>query len=251
MVKPTKIDDVKRPGKAAPLPTSRPIVVTNRPMLANDPMVVSLAQGESDEKPKVATVRTARVIKPLSSTLTAERSASEANAAATPETLTEEEREAVSDRAVESDVSPEGSKKADLTPDSSVVTPAEPAPAPKTPVTKSMQSGQSTNSQETLNQSDMQLQRDSEAALTAEEIAAAETQAKRDLELEQLIASGRYHVPINAVQRRRSQMHIVLLSALGLLLALVLVDAVVDAGFIKPPSSIPHTHFFSTTPSGS
>jgi len=246
--KPTKIDDVKRPGKAAPLPTSRPIVVTNRPMLASDPMVVVPTAQETDEsKPMTASLRTAKPIKPLDSTLM------------TPEPDAE---------AVPDSPEPEPSKASDnTTPELAVDIDA--LHEAKSPETESAMptlaaDSEAKNSGETVKpevpipavtaeKPDIQpkLERDPEAELSAEEIAAAETKAKRDLELEQVIVSGKYHVPINAVQRRRSRVHVLLLCAVGLLLAVALADVVIDAGFVKLPFNIPHTHFFSTTASDS
>jgi len=87
--------------------------------------------------------------------------------------------------------------------------------------------------------------RDPDAMQAAEDAAAAEAKAKRDAELEATIVSGQYAVPINAVQRRRSQVTTVTLCVLTIVLLLILLDAVADAGILKLPSSVPHTHFFS------
>jgi len=86
---------------------------------------------------------------------------------------------------------------------------------------------------------------DPEAAATAEEVAVAEAKLKRDTELETIIESGKYAVPINAVQRKRSHMATLLLCVLAVVLLAALLDVVADVGIIKPPSSVPHTHFFS------
>jgi len=78
-----------------------------------------------------------------------------------------------------------------------------------------------------------------------EETAAAEAKAKRETELEEVIESGKYAVPINAVQRKRSRVATLLLCMLAVVLLVVLLDVVADVGIIKLPSSVPHTHFFS------
>ncbi|HSX06657.1 MAG TPA: hypothetical protein VLG92_02980 [Candidatus Saccharimonadia bacterium] len=243
--KPTKIDDVKRPGKSAPLPTSRPIVVTNRPMLANDPMVVSTVQESDDAKSAAVATRMAKVIKPLDSTLAADSSASEtASDPKEPDTPTPS---TVPELAVDIDALHEQKEpSADAKPVAQAV-PAEVASKVDNVVAKSEAAAGITTSEKIATSSNVKLERDPEAELTAEEIAAAEAKAKRDLELEQVITSGKYHVPINAVQRRRSRMHILLLCVIGAILVVVLVDVVIDAGFVKLPVSLPHTHFFSTT----
>ncbi len=81
----------------------------------------------------------------------------------------------------------------------------------------------------------------SEKAIVA---AAAEEDQKQQQELEELIAKERYFVPLNAVEKRRSRV----LSSLGLLLvlllAVVLVALMMDAGFIAIPGLKPVTNFF-------
>lgn len=247
--KPTKIDDIKRPGKTAPLPTSRPIVVTNRPMLTSDPMVVPATQETEGTEPTTAALRTAKLIKPLDSALHTDITTSET-------ALDLKEPEPAKDS---------GSTVPELAVDIDAL--HEPKP-PETESTTQVATAESDSKNDSESarpevvdrpiaterpndQSGPRLERDTEAELSAEEIAAAETKAKRDLELEQVIASGKYHVPINAVQRRRSRIHVALLCIIGVLLAVVLADVVIDAGFVKLPFTLPHTHFFSTTASDS
>lgn len=244
--KSTKIDDVKRPGKEVPQPTSRPILVTNRPMIANDPMMVPAAQEADDAKPVTATVRTGKVIKPLDSTLTTSAPVSKEHEAPEEEMKSEAASTTVPGLAVDIDAL----HQAD-------VPQAEPMPSTETKTSEAAETSKpkvavpASVPEKASGETKPGLVRDPEAELSAEEIAAAEAQTKRDLELEQVVASGKYHVPINAVQRRRSRMHVVLLCIVGLLLALLLADVVIDAGFVKPPVKLPHTHFFSTTASGS
>ncbi len=66
--------------------------------------------------------------------------------------------------------------------------------------------------------------------------------AAREAELEKLIESGKYAVPINAVQRKRSRMYVTLLCLLALVLAAVLLDA----GVLKIHGIKPLTHFFGS-----
>jgi len=87
-------------------------------------------------------------------------------------------------------------------------------------------------------------ERDPEAALSSEEAAVLEAQNVREYELEQLAASGKFYVPINAVQRHRSRMFILALCCLALLLGLLLLDAALDAGLVTLPVDVPHTHLF-------
>lgn len=86
--------------------------------------------------------------------------------------------------------------------------------------------------------------RDPDAATAAADVAAEEAKAAREQELEGIIASGKYVVPVNALQRRRSHMHVVLLSLLAVVLLAALADLVFDIGLLKAPSGLPHTHLF-------
>jgi hypothetical protein len=89
--------------------------------------------------------------------------------------------------------------------------------------------------------------RDSEAEISAAETAALEAKVAREQELEQLIASGKYNVPINAVRRKRSRAYVLVLCLLALVLAAALVDIALDTGILSLDVNIPHTDFFSTT----
>ncbi len=46
--KPRKVIDVTEPGKSEPSASARPIIVTNRPILQQDPMVVTTDETEKD-----------------------------------------------------------------------------------------------------------------------------------------------------------------------------------------------------------
>jgi hypothetical protein len=82
---------------------------------------------------------------------------------------------------------------------------------------------------------------------TQKALEAAAAAEKREKELEEFIDSHQFFVPINAVARKRSVKHSALLTFLVLLLALVLVDLMLDSGLIFLVQRIPHTHFFTTT----
>lgn len=60
--KPKKVMDVAQPGKSAPSATSRPIIITNRPMLKRDPMVAAPGD-KADGKPSAPVSRVAKSIK--------------------------------------------------------------------------------------------------------------------------------------------------------------------------------------------
>jgi len=220
MAKAAKIDDVKRPDKVTPTPTSRPVLVTNRPTLKNDPMMTS--DDTKDGVEAIPMTHTARVIVPINSDITPDD---------TPDPTDNAEHETKDNASKQHDaVSAEASH-----PDPAEVSavPAEqatPEEMPKQTIEAVLSSGST---------------RDIGAATNAEEIAAAEAKAKRKEEVEAIIASGKYAVPIDAIQRRRSRIAIVLLVLLAVGLALILLDLIADVGAVHVSSKVPHTHFFS------
>lgn len=83
-------------------------------------------------------------------------------------------------------------------------------------------------------------------AQTRKAVEEAERAAKRKEELESYVNSKKFFVPINAVARKRSIRVSSLLTVFVFLLALVLIDLMVDSGFIFLVQKIPHTHFFTS-----
>lgn len=84
-------------------------------------------------------------------------------------------------------------------------------------------------------------------AETEKAVAEAAAAAKRERELESLIDSKQFYVPINAVARKREVKHSALMTVLVLLLAFVLIDLMLDSGLILLAERIPHTHFFTVS----
>jgi hypothetical protein len=84
---------------------------------------------------------------------------------------------------------------------------------------------------------------------TEKAIAEAAAAAKRQSELESLIDSKQFNVPINAVARKREVKHSALMTVAILLLGLILIDLMLDSGVIFLAEKIPHTHFFTTNSS--
>jgi hypothetical protein len=377
-----KIDDVKKPGKTAPAASSRPLIVTNRPVITSDPMMVAPAAGAPEIKPaEQPLAHTAKVIKPLDASLTApvtvpglvasavaasqtapvssEQKAAktviDVMAAANDESAKADQavtdgKSAVAEKPVDDAISA-GNKTAagdiqadqaetaasalpavatiagitdasspneaatvpDTTPATDEVLVAapqqtaeaavkKPEPSqsvpgqstvdaaqvldtsgaeaasvpnqpeseqprpeqskPESPVSELSTPGPSKTAQTDSAQASFtsdtkpnltystptgaeanDAQRDPQAEATAEEAAALETKAARDQELEQLVASGKYFVPINAVQRKRSRLYAMLFFLLALVLAAALLDVVLDMGLVQ--LAVPHTHFFS------
>lgn len=218
-----KIDDIKRPEKVTPSATSRPILISGgQSVTPSDPMMVP----SGGDKPEGETVQvmshTAKTITPPSELIAEKAKEEESKEAAEAPEGTEPEA---------TDASPEAAEEP-------AETTEEKPENPKSAASAVIERSERANDIK-------EAERDPDAALSAEETAAAEAKAKREEELEGLITSGKYAVPIDAVQRRRSRLHTIVLGLIAVLLAIALLDLVADAGIIDLPSSVPHTHFFS------
>ena len=224
-----KIDDVKRPEKVTPSASARPIIVTNHPLLASDPMVVGEGTNESEKSEETKlTVRTGKTIQPVSEDLKAPEEESDP----APK-LDEDEKSA------EPEAKPE--KEAETKPGEGSEE-EKPAPQPEAETEAPEEAENPPSKEETKGES---ADRDVDAAASAAEAEAEAARQEREAELESLIASGKYAAPINAVSRKRSRMHIILFCLLGVVLAVALVDVLLDMGTLRAPESIPRTHFFT------
>jgi len=125
---------------------------------------------------------------------------------------------------------------------------AEKKPAPQEPsAVESQDQTPPSEDAQIENVSDANPHRPTEQTKHAVEAAAAA--AKRERELEEMIDSRQFFVPINAVARKHSIKVSAGLTLLVLLLAIVLIDLMLDTGMILLVQKIPHTHFFSSSPS--
>lgn len=227
-----KITDIASPGRTTPPATSRPIIVTNHSILQKDPMIAEGARPDDGVNAQPATApvikRTAKTIAPVSADMQALSQENSAQSTAAAEVSSEQPQQPPTADVAAAPVQP---------------TPAEkPEPsAPEPPAEPAAEATQQSPTEEAVPETE----RDVEAENSLEEAKALEAQSARDQQLEQLIESGEYFVPINAVRLKRSRIFVAAMCVLAVLLALVLVDALLDANIISIPFSIPHTHFFS------
>ncbi len=70
------------------------------------------------------------------------------------------------------------------------------------------------------------------------------SEAKRQQQIEGYIENGEFKVPINAVARKRSLRVSLSLTLLELVLGVILINLMLDAGLIQLLEKIPHTNFF-------
>ncbi len=214
--KPAKAVDIIQAGEAMPSPTSRPVLVTSRPIITADPMlsaekrsqVVEGERASGDPAGSVVPVgetavsRQAKTLTPLSPK----------NTTAEPD-VTEQESPGKGDGVGDekdppADANPR--KPAQLHP----VTTDEPAP--------------DNDTTETTNA-------DSDKAEEPPEEAVA---SDRELELERMIAAGTYFVPIGQAKRRRILLTVIVGT---ILLAVIALNLLLDMNILT--LNLPHTNF--------
>lgn len=80
---------------------------------------------------------------------------------------------------------------------------------------------------------------------TDADVRTALEEAKRQQEIQSYIENREFFVPINAVARKRSLKVSLALTFVELLLGLLLLNLMLDAGLIQLLEKIPHTNFFN------
>lgn len=243
-----KIIDVTAPGKSAPSASARPIIVTNRPVLKQDPMMIGESL-EEDDSNKVS--RVAQPLKAISPDFTKEdTSPVPAGApAVTKATLstaeggkatTTEKPPEIPDTKKDKEQSPVEIKK-----DTSGKTDEPEAPKVAEPEsTEDSEEPQPDNEEAEETETDGQVapNRILDEAKKKEE----DQKTAKMIEQEKVIGSKKYFLPINAVKRRQGVRRIIVTLILVILLALLWLDLVLDAGIIKLGNLHSLTHFFSS-----
>lgn len=239
-----KIIDVTDPDAVKPEQASgRPIIVTNRPVLANDPMVkpeetagelpsaptlsrhgktVAVPGGKSEAELEASVETT----EPEAPAAEAEPEPAAKDAPTAPETSADASTEDVEEDA--------GAEVAPPQPEAEAEKP-EPAPKAEEPAGAGLPEDDKEDgpAEGELSPAEQRRQQAQEAAAR-----------KAEEELEDLIESGAYHLPIRST-RQRSALITLVLALLILILAVVLLDLLLDVGLVHL-SGIPHTSYFQT-----
>jgi hypothetical protein len=227
------IIDVQAPGTSAPSLTSKPVIVTNRALL-RDPMMADDTQATDEDEPKPAADQPAdmltpsheAVVKPLNDSAAGDDSAPDDEGRPPEESQSKEEPAGSAvpvetSSATEDDTStPKENEPADTASDEPAgFAGSEPGPGdnPKPPAAP--------------------------AAKQAEAEAAA--QARHEAEIQQLVDSRQYELPIRTAEQRKSKRFVLLGAALAVILIVIWLDIALDAGIIKLGGLRAPTHFFS------
>lgn len=82
--------------------------------------------------------------------------------------------------------------------------------------------------------------------ITEQQVAEADILAKRDAELQALVDSKKYFLPIDAVEQRQTKHFIIIGVVVSLVLVVIWLDLALDAGLIKLGGLKALTHFFTS-----
>lgn len=225
-----KVFDISKPGKSTAAATARPVIVSNRPIM-QDPMVAPSAPSAPD-LPNSSSATSVKVnIKPLSEPVedsNAPEAEAAKNEAAKPDEPTEPSE---SVETVETSAEPVANEKAEESKAADQVEPApeETKPAEKTAVPDDAPSPDTAGLDQT---------KDEKAA------AELEAAAKQEEEIHKLVESKEYFLPINSVEKRRSKITGTVGFVVIVLLALLLINIMLDVGTLTIPGVKPLTNLF-------
>ncbi len=216
------ISDVARPGKTPPAGTSKPVIITNRPVL-KDPMVIENNKSPDDNSTSSKSSTDVK-LQPTTAPLL-EPDASKTEDAPATETVVHHEK-----ILAKSSTAPTVEEaKSETEPDTAGQSAEKEVPKPD-------ETADSENSDIPSPQQTDKAAIDNERAKQAEHEAA----------IQKLVESKQYFLPINSVEKRRTKRFVALGILVSLLLAITWVDVALDAGLIKLHGVQPVTHFFST-----
>lgn len=261
--------DVSKPGTARPDASSKPIIVTNRPML-HDPMVAAAADATDD---KVALApKSAVTITPITVTspdeadaaaVTVDKKAESATQAppltaeSKPKKITKKSKPApaelptvkAEDAATSEPSVPAADKPAEESKGEAPTAEPDKAPAP---VEEPEKSAEKPAEAAPVADADKPAENEEKAkkALSPEEQAAAdkkaaEAAAEHEAAIQKLVDDETYFLPINSVETRKTRRFMLLGVVLILVLALAWADVALDAGLIHLAGLKPLTHLFT------
>lgn len=251
-----QVMDVSRPGASASSPTSRPIIVSNRPVLT-DPMVVEQTTETKAQTTSETSVSSSKIkIQPLHDDVKADTDAADNKAAAdglidAPILPVEEVDEPAADEA--ESAQPEKSAEPELEP-------ATEAPEPETATDVEADGVTEPGVAEAKDSlpddgEDLSAKADADhdtqladlGKPDPEAVKAAREAAEKQLAFDKLVAEETYFLPIDRAGKRRARrLFITIGTIVFVLLALVALDMLLETGVLtlgsfKPPSIFVHS----------
>ncbi|GAC1500101.1 MAG: hypothetical protein NVS1B10_03440 [Candidatus Saccharimonadales bacterium] len=263
--------DVSRPGKSAPSPTSKSVIVTNRPRL-KDPMFVTTIDVKSKPSPSpsptLATIKldsqsdSSQSLKIEGLDKLAEAS-TEAKVKDKPVVVEEPEKELVTKDETAPDIVPQSDKptldeptdepiteKVAVDPDKIADDVAKTSQPPVMPTTLPEKPSPPTEpspvtSPVPVEQPNSPGNTDKPVGVENDEAGEDPALSARQAELDKMLESEQYFLPITSPEQKRSRHRIIIGSLLFVFLTLLWIDIALDAGIIKIGGVDGLTHFFS------
>lgn len=232
---PKKFFDVAKPNKSRPSPTTKQVIVTNRPIL-QDPMVnaVPNQSGPTTAPPLEVKLATKINVRPLSTS--AELAASEP-IVVKPVTEVSDSSDLAGATSPISDHIEQARAEAAVSAESEAV-----------PVADSAEPPVATTDEPALKSGTVPIAEAPKdgALVTAKDLVDDEDEAdEAAANIQKLVVEKRYFLPINTQEKRRTKHFIILGIILILLLALAWANIALDAGLIRIDGVKPLTHLFS------
>lgn len=232
--------DVARPGsgQVAASTTSKPVLISNRPV-AQDPMVVSGGASSSSDEGPVEVPETAPILTPVKKKVIMPLSDMKADEAADSAPA---EDGSVADQTAEVlpiDESPQTAPEQDeqAAPESER---ADEKVAVKTEI------GNPVTMLEPATEAGVPKADREEKELSADQAIAAEKSAQeREAKLQEMIDEEKYFLPINAMQARRTRNFVLVGLLVIIILAVAWYNIALDAGLLPNQFNVPHTSFFT------
>ncbi len=239
----SKVMDVSHPKDSRPAQTSKPVIITNRSMITEDPMIAQAAseavakktipEDASSSDPAAPEAESEKVVNRQAKTIKPVTTAAEPTAeveVAEPETTAEE-------------TAPEPPAAADTparAPGGIEIT--QPSETKLANETRQLENKEPTEQAVEVDEPEVEIEGAIETEDDDDSPHEKTSEEKRYDDLEALVASKKYAVPIGVAAKQKARL--VLWMLLVVVLAALLVDLLLDMGIIE--LSLPHTTFFST-----
>ncbi|HSX46339.1 MAG TPA: hypothetical protein VLG27_05075 [Candidatus Saccharimonadia bacterium] len=201
------VNDVAPADRTAAEPSSKPIIVTNRPIM-KDPMVVEGSEPASDMEESAGEIVPVKLSGKSELKLGTDKPSAEATKPAEAKPAEPETKEE--------------------------------APAPAAASAPEPKADEAAKDDKTEESASEPTNPDAAAIDEAE----AAKQAEHDTAIQKLVDSKQYYLPVNAVEKRKSRRFVLLGIVLSILLVVAWADIALDAGLVASGSSLPHTHLF-------
>lgn len=235
-----KVFDVS--SKTSADPTSRPIIMSHSPIMRDPTLTASEPADEGLPKEETKTFSSAKQIKiqPLDEDLKTEKSEIkvQVNAAKKPaKKETGDNSEASDTDTAEAKADPQGETTAPTTHED------QPEAAAKVSDTNTEAEAKQPAKNDNLNSPPQ-----NNAEQLKQEAAAAEEALAHSQHIADIVASQKFYLPINRVEKRKNRRAVVIGAVLCIILAVAWLDVAFDAGIISDTYNLPHTHFFTVKP---